>query len=93
MKESTIEAKFYDEVKKRKGWCLKFTSPSMAGLPDRIVLLPGSKVAFVEFKAPGETMRPLQRLRKKKLEDLGFAVYCIDSTDMIPQVLGEMFAL
>ena len=54
MKESKIERYFIKECKK-KGWLpLKFVSPSMSGLPDRMVLLPGGRVSFVELKAEGE---------------------------------------
>jgi hypothetical protein len=74
------------------GLALKFVSPSMAGVPDRIVLLPNARIAFVELKAPGKKMRPLQIKRKKQLEALGFEVYCIDSfksvDDFIRGVMG-----
>lgn len=86
MRESTIEKKFCAEIKKGRGLCIKLVSPSMNGLPDRLVLLPNGRVAFVEFKAPGEKMRPLQLIRKKLLESLGFAVYCIDCMEMVDYV-------
>ena len=54
----------------------KFTSQSMNGVPDRLVLLLGGKCAFVELKAPGKQMRLLQRKRRKQLEALGFPVFC-----------------
>ena len=42
------------------GIALKFTSPGMAGMPDRLVLLPEGKIYFVELKAPDMDLRPLQ---------------------------------
>ena len=48
------------------------------------------KLAFVELKAPGKEMRPLQILRKRQLESLGFLVYCIDSKEKIGGVLDEI---
>ncbi len=51
----------------------------MAGVPDRLVLLPKGKIYFVELKAPGKKLRPLQLKRKEQLESLGFKVYVIDS--------------
>ena len=56
MDEKTIENKLKKAVVKRGGLCVKFVSPSFAGVPDRIVLLPGGQVAFVETKATGEKM-------------------------------------
>ena len=69
---------------------MKFVSPGTSGVPDRLILLPGKRLAFVEVKAPGETMRPLQVKRKRQLEALGFSVYCIDHPDQIGGVLDEI---
>ena len=41
--------------------CLKFTSPSMTGIPDRIILLPKAKIEFIEKKRPGREPRPIQK--------------------------------
>ena len=54
MLESTVERHLREEAKKRKGMALKFVSPGMNGVPDRIVLMPDGKMAFVELKAPGK---------------------------------------
>jgi len=43
------------------GMAVKFTSPGLDGVPDRIVLLPGRKIAFVELKAPGKSRGPCRR--------------------------------
>ena len=63
MMERAIEQHFVAETKKRGGLALKFVSPGMDGVPDRIVLMPGGKMAFVELKAPGKAPRPLQQRR------------------------------
>ena len=60
MREKIIEEKLTKAVKQNGGVCWKFTSPGTAGVPDRIVLMPGGRIAFVEVKAPGEKPRPLQ---------------------------------
>jgi len=90
MLESKIENKLKIEVKKRGGMALKFVSPGLAGVPDRIVLMPKGKVAFVELKAPGKKMRILQLKRKKQLETLGFKVYLIDSFKAVNDFIQEM---
>lgn len=86
MLEKQIERKLYDEVKKIDGMCLKQTG--MAGIPDRLVLLPGGKCAFVELKAPGEKPRKLQLMRMKQLKKLGFNSFVIDGVEQIDSVLG-----
>ena len=53
MRESEVEKKLIDEVKKRGGLCEKWVSGTV-GWPDRIVFLPDGKVGFVEVKRPGE---------------------------------------
>lgn len=90
MLESKIENKLKIEVKKRGGMALKFVSPGLAGVPDRIVLMPKGKVAFVELKAPGKKMRVLQLKRKKQLETLDFKVYLIDSLKAVNDFIQEM---
>lgn len=92
MRESTVERKLTIEVKKRGGISPKFVSPGLDGVPDRLVLFSGGRLAFVEVKAPGQKMRPLQLLRKRQLEALGFRVYCIDKPEEIGGVLDEIQA-
>ncbi|SFS01614.1 VRR-NUC domain-containing protein, partial [Anaeromicropila populeti] len=58
--EKRIEQKMTQEVKKLGGRAVKFVSPGWDGVPDRIVFFPGGRVAFVEVKAPGKKLRPLQ---------------------------------
>ena len=90
MREKDIERKLIAEVKKAGGLALKLVSPGFDGMPDRLILLPIGKLAFVECKAPGKTFRPLQEKRKRQLESLGFLVYCIDGVEQIEEVLSEM---
>lgn len=90
MTEKIIEQKLVKAVKKRGGMALKFVSPGLDGVPDRIVLLPMGRMAFVELKAQGKKMRPLQVRRKRQLEGLGFLVYCIDRVEQIGEVLDEI---
>ena len=71
------------------GLALKFISPGYDGVPDRIVLFPGGRIAFVEVKAPGKTLRPLQVRRKRQLESLGFKVYVLDDPGQIEEILQE----
>lgn len=90
MLERTVERHLVQAARKRGGLALKFVSPGMDGVPDRIVLLPHGKLAFVELKAPGKAMRPLQVRRKEQLEALGFSVYCVDGIEQIGGILDEI---
>jgi len=90
MLERAVERRLVFEAKRRGGLALKFVSPGMDGVPDRIVLLPPGKLAFVELKAPGKVMRPLQVRRKEQLEALGFSVYRVDGMEQIGGILDEI---
>ena len=92
MREKTIEAMLVKAVKNMGGLAPKFISPGLDGVPDRLVLLPGGKLAFIELKAPGKELRPLQVRRKRQLEALGFLVYCIDRPEQIGGIIHEIQA-
>ena len=90
MREKTIEAKLVKNVRSMGGLALKFSSPGFDGVPDRLVLLPKGRIAFVEMKAPDKMLRPLQVRRKRQLEALVFSVYCIDGVEQIGGILSEI---
>lgn len=92
MLEKTIENKLTLAVKKAGGIAVKFVSPSFAGMPDRLVLLPDGVIAFAELKAPGKKPRPLQEARHRLLRRLGFQVYVIDSEEQIGGMLRELLS-
>ena len=90
MLERVIEKRLKKEIEKIGGKALKFVSPGMSGMPDRIVLLPGGGIVFVELKAPGKKRRKLQEYRAKELRTLGFIVKCIDSVEGIKKFIDEL---
>ena len=92
MKEKDIEQQLVKAVKSMGGIAPKLVSPGFDGMPDRLVLLPGGTLAFVELKAPGKSLRPLQKKRKRQLQALGFLVFCVDSVSQIGAVLNEIHA-
>jgi len=83
LREYVVENEFVKAVKAAGGVAYKLTSQTANGLPDRLVLFPAAKTIFVELKAPGKMMRPLQRKRRYQLMKLGFPVLCIDR---MPQI-------
>ena len=92
MREKVIEQKLVRAAKNMGGIALKFVSPGFDGMPDRIVLLPGGHIGFVEVKAPGKVPRPLQEARHRMLQKLGFKVYVLDDAGQIGGILDEIRA-
>lgn len=90
MLEKEIERKLVKQTKACDGMCLKFTSPSLTGIPDRIILLPKGKIGFVEVKGPGQRPRPIQIKRIKQLKNLGFKVFVLDDENDIDKILKEI---
>ena len=90
MREKKIEKKLISEAKKRGGLAVKFVSPGFDGMPDRIVLMPEGKMAFVEVKSPGKHPRPLQMARHKLLRRLGFLVFILDEESQIGGILDAV---
>lgn len=79
MKEYTVEKHLVQKTQECGGACLKFTSPGTAGVPDRIVILPGGKIGFAELKAQGKKPRLVQRAVLRVLYRLGCRVAAIDN--------------
>ena len=92
MRETKIEAKLVQAVRFRGGICPKLLCPGYSGMPDRIALLPGGKLAFIEVKAPGKQPRPLQLSRHAMLRRLGYRVYVMDDVTQIGGTLDEISA-
>ncbi|HHP9706330.1 VRR-NUC domain-containing protein [Yersinia enterocolitica] len=88
IREDSIEDHLVKEVKKAGGIAYKFISPGRRSVPDRLVLLPGGKVIFVECKAPGEKPTAAQLREHDKLRALGFTVRVLDSTSLEGILLG-----
>ena len=83
MREYVVENEFVKAVRKAGGVAYKLTSQTANGLPDRLVLFFPAKTVFVELKAPGKMLRPLQRKRRYQLMQLGFPILCIDRLSQI----------
>lgn len=90
MREKQIEQKLVQEARKNGGICPKITSPGFSGMPDRLLLLPHGRMAFVELKAPGQKPRPLQAARHRLLRGLGFRVYVLDDEGQIEKIISEI---
>ena len=66
---------------------MKFTPVNWVGAPDRLIVLPGGVLGFVEVKAPGRRPRPLQLARHRQLAALGCVVVTLDDLGRVEDVL------
>lgn len=76
-RERDAERKLVSGIKARGGQAYKWTSPGSAGVPDRIVILPGGYVFFVELKRPGGEVRPVQKAQLGRLRRMGCNVWVL----------------
>lgn len=89
MLEKTIEQRLVAKARQAGGLAVKWTSPGFAGVPDRIVFLPGGKIILVELKAPGQKPTVLQDRVHGILRDLGVDVRVIDSKEQVDGIFTE----
>lgn len=83
--EKTVEGRLRKEIAGKGGIALKLLPDINVGLPDRLVLLPGGRVVFVETKTTGEKPRRLQTYIHTRLRDLGFDVRVIDTVEKVTE--------
>lgn len=94
--EKTLEARIRRETEVRGGIALKYTSQYHRGMPDRILLLPGGSILFVEVKTTGCKPTKLQLRAHEQLRALGFTVGVVDSTigvDALCDAMDDLIAL
>lgn len=90
MRERNVERRLGELVRRRGGLCLKWTSPGILGVPDRIIIMPGGRVYFVELKRPGGKPRPSQTAFFRKLAKRGVTVHVVDDADMFASHVLDM---
>ena len=90
MKESQLEKRLRVKVEKLGGLCFKWVSPGKRGVPDRICILPKGRTVYVEMKAPGGKLSPLQHKRIQELEKRGHEVYVLASKQQVDEFISEI---
>ena len=89
-REDDIEEHFRKRVIKAGGFSYKFTVPGRRNVPDRIMMLPGICMQFVELKKPGEKPTEAQlREHARILEWSGFRVLVWDTKYAIDSYLSD----
>ena len=88
MRESELEKRFVEMVRQAGGKAYKFLSPGNDGVPDRIVVLPGGRIGFVELKRKGGKPRKLQKFRMEELESMGCFTAVVDSEESAENIIA-----
>ena len=90
MKESELEEKFRRMVREAGGKAYKFVSPGNDGVPDRLVVLPGGRIGFIELKQKGQRPRKLQQHRMRELEEMGCFTAVVDDLETAQNVIAAI---
>lgn len=90
MLEKNIERRLVNGVKDLGGLCLKFTSPSSAGVPDRLIILPKGRVVFAEVKAEGGKLSKMQAYMIEELRRRGADVRVMYGLSDVKVFLSEL---
>lgn len=89
-RESEIEAYVKKEIESRGGLFFKFTSPGQTGVPDRIIVMPGGRVFFVEFKTKRGRITKVQFHQLKRLMELDAEASVIKGMDGAREWLHDL---
>lgn len=87
MRESEIERQLVAGIKKLGGRCYKWVSPGNAGVPDRIAVLPGGRVVFIELKTETGRLSKLQEVQIRRLRELGCEVMVLRGEEAVKEFL------
>ncbi|MCI5924659.1 MAG: VRR-NUC domain-containing protein [Oscillospiraceae bacterium] len=90
MRESVIETRLRNGVKAMGGICWKFVSPGTAGVPDRLIILPGGKMIFVELKSDTGRTLDIQKHRITELRNIGADVRVLKGLSQVKAFLEEV---
>ena len=90
LSEKAIERKLVAECRKHDLLCIKFSSSTDIGFPDRLIFADAGRATWAEIKSAGKKPRKTQLIRHEQLRALGFKVYVIDHTSQIEPLLEEL---
>lgn len=92
MLEKNIEAHLVKSVRRIGGVAYKFTSPAQRGVADRVVCLPDGSTWFVELKAAGGRLSPLQQVFQSEMARLRQNYACLWSKEHVDQWIADRSA-
>lgn len=92
MRERDVESYLIKRVESIGFKCLKFIPDQVNGMPDRIIMLPGSRVLWVELKTKGGKLSEIQKLRHAELAKLGQDVVVVWNKEQADELVGRLCA-
>lgn len=90
MLEREIEAYLVKRVKEMDGIAYKFVSPQRRSVPDRLVVMKGKHIFFVEVKNTVGKLTDGQKREIERLRDLGQRVFVCYSKEEVDSILLEV---
>lgn len=87
--EKTIEKYLIEQAEANGLLCLKYSNPNMVGYPDRLLVLPGGGVVWVELKSKGRKPTKIQQMRIAGLRNRGHYVWVIDNRKSVDNLMGK----
>lgn len=92
--EKSIERYLVEQAKQNGLLCLKYSNPNMVGYPDRLLVLPGGGVVWVELKSKGRKPTKIQQIRMSELTGMGHWIEVIDNKadiDKLIKIIKEWY--
>ncbi len=90
MTERLIEQTLREGFESKGGMCFKFIPSYLTGFPDRIGLMPGGRIFFIELKRPSGILSARQRFVHRQLEALGFPVIILWSIEQVNNFIDDL---
>ena len=87
--EKSIEKYLVEQAEANGLLCLKYSNPNMVGYPDRMLVLPGGSVVWVELKSIGRKPTKIQQMRIAGLRNRGHYVWVIDNRKSIDELFAK----
>lgn len=92
MLEKEIEKKLVDGIRRLGGRAYKWVSPGSNGVPDRIIVMPGGRILFVELKTSTGVVSKLQKMQIRMLSQMGCDVRVVFGMDGVQDLLDRLTA-
>jgi len=90
MRERTVEQHLVHGLDAIGIKCIKFLPDLMRGMPDRMVLLPGGRIIWVELKTDTGHLEPIQKVRHRELEQAGQIVKVVWTIEEADNLIEEI---
>lgn len=90
MLERDVEKRLVRLLRAREVLTFKWVSPGQGGVPDRIAVLPGGHVCFIELKTDTGRLSPLQKNMIARLRQQGADVRVLYGSAGVDEFITEV---